>query len=216
MMPPLTADEACRQLNVSRETQDRLEAYAAILTRWQNSINLVSRSTLADLWRRHILDCGQVFRHLSDPSAGIMDIGSGAGLPGLVLAILGADNDPAASVTLVESDERKCAFLAVAARAADVRVTIVTNRIEQIEANHPGAITARALAPLDRLLDWTASQHHPGLECLFMKGASHAEEMACLEAWPDLQAEIIPSQSSPEGVIIRLTGFATPALSPEA
>ena len=85
MVAPLSAEEACDRLDVSRETRQRLEIYVALLKRWQRSINLVSTATLDDVWRRHILDSGQVFRHLSRPHDLIMDIGSGAGLPGLVL-----------------------------------------------------------------------------------------------------------------------------------
>ena len=207
----INADEACRILDVSRETKERLKAFVAVLKRWQKSINLVSRSTLDEVWGRHILDCGQVYRHITDTDADVMDIGSGAGLPGLILAIMAAEKaaggEAARPVTLVESDERKCAFLSVAAREVGVSVTVCNKRIEELAPGAPGVITARALAPLEKLLEWTASQHHPGLECLFMKGANHAGELTCLVNYPSIRPKIIPSLSSPEGVIIRLTGF---------
>lgn len=206
MMRPLSAEEVRRQLDVSRETIQRLEAYVAVLVKWQRSINLVSQSTIDDIWRRHILDSGQVFRLLRDPSAPVMDIGSGAGLPGLVLAILGAE-EAATPLTLVESDERKCAFLGIAAREAGVKIRIINDRIEASPAQQPAVITARALAPLEKLLDWTRAQHHPGLECLFLKGARHQEELTSLVNYPNIRSEIIPSQTSPDGVILRLSGF---------
>ena len=87
----LSADEACARLDVSRETQERLEIYVDVLKRWQKSINLVSATTLDDVWRRHILDSGQIFRHLAHQQGQVMDIGSGAGLPGLILPLWGRE-----------------------------------------------------------------------------------------------------------------------------
>ncbi|MGC6484298.1 MAG: 16S rRNA (guanine(527)-N(7))-methyltransferase RsmG [Candidatus Puniceispirillales bacterium] len=206
MVAPLSAEEACDRLDVSRETRQRLEIYVALLKRWQRSINLVSTATLDDVWRRHILDSGQVFRHLSRPHDLIMDIGSGAGLPGLVLAIMGAGGaeNP---LSLVESDERKCAFLAVAARECGISVKIRNTRLERLEPLRPAVITSRALAPLERLLDWTRAQHHPDLECLFLKGGQVDQELTCLANYPNINMDRIPSLSSPEGVLLKLTGF---------
>ena len=206
MARSLSADEACARLDVSRETQERLEIYVDVLKRWQKSINLVSATTLDDVWRRHILDSGQIFRHLADQQGQVMDIGSGAGLPGLILAIMGAGaaDKP---VMLVESDERKCAFLAVAARQCGIKVKIRNARLEHLDPIFPDTITARAMAPLERLLAWTAQQHHPGLECLFLKGERAEEEMACLADHPHINVETSASLSSPEGVILKLTGF---------
>ena len=206
MVKPLSADEACAELNVSRETQERLEIYVDVLKRWQKSINLVSSATLDDVWRRHILDSGQIFRHLSPAQGQVMDIGSGAGLPGLILAIMGAGSDDK-PVMLVESDERKCAFLAVIARQCGIKVKIRNARLEQLDPVFPDTITARAMAPLERLLAWTAQQHHPGLQCLFLKGERVEEEMACLADYPHLNVDTSASLTSPEGVILKLTGF---------
>ena len=210
MAPPLSADEACAQLDVSRETQDRLEIYVDLLKRWQKSINLVSSATLDDVWRRHILDSGQIFRLLSDPRGQVMDIGSGAGLPGLILAIMGAGSAEK-PVMLVESDERKCAFLAVAARQCGIKVKIRNARLEHLDPIFPDTITARAMAPLERLLAWTAQQHHPGLECLFLKGERVEEEMTCLADYPGISVDTAASLTSPEGVILKLSGFTADA-----
>ena len=108
---------------------------------------------------------------------------------------------------LVESDERKCAFLAVAARQCGIKVKIRNARLEHLDPIFPDTITARAMAPLERLLAWTAQQHHPGLECLFLKGERAEEEMACLADHPHINVETSASLSSPEGVILKLTGF---------
>ncbi len=138
------------KMTVSRETMVRLEDYGELLDRWNGRINLVSAASLADLWRRHMLDSAQLLPLLPPkPKARnrvLVDLGSGAGFPGLVLAILGAGE-----VHLVESDRRKAAFLQEAARATGTAVTIHKQRIESlsIEAD---VVTARALAPLDRLL----------------------------------------------------------------
>ena len=209
MSVPVTgAGEVGRRLDVSRETMDRLEAYAGALRHWQKGVNLVGKATLEDLWGRHILDCGQLFRHLPDKCPSVMDLGSGAGLPGLVLAIMAAEKMPGMATILVESDGRKCAFLAEAARKAGVEVDIRNERAERLPAMAPAVITARALAPLERLLEWTRPQHHAGLECLFLKGASHAQELTSIANSPNIAAQVLPSETSPEGAIIRLTGFA--------
>lgn len=210
-MKPLSAEEACDQLNVSRETKKRLEIYVAMLKKWQQSINLVSTTTLDDVWRRHIVDSGQVFRHLSKPHGHIMDIGSGAGLPGMILAIMGA-GDAETPVSLVESDERKCAFLAVVARECGITVKVRNRRLEQLDPFLPDSITARALAPLDRLLTWTETQHHPDLECLFLKGEQVDQELTCLSNYPNIKVERVPSLTSPDGILLKLTGFDHPEI----
>ena len=197
-----------RQLDVSRETMERLEAYVAVLLDWRERVNLVGRSTLDDVWGRHVLDSGQLFRHLPAECPSVMDIGSGAGLPGLVLAILAAESRPGMATVLVESDGRKCAFLEAAMREAGVVVEIRHERVERLPPLKPAVITARALAPLEKLLAMTRSQHHPGLQCLFMKGASHEQELTCLDDSPNIAATVIPSVTNPEGAIISLTGFA--------
>ena len=128
---------------VSRETLARLEAYVDLLTRWSVRINLVGRDTLADLWRRHILDSAQLHRFIPSTAKTLIDVGSGAGLPGLVLAILGV-----AGVELVEADSRKAAFLREAARVTDADVTIRPCRIQAVPPHPANVVTARACAPL--------------------------------------------------------------------
>jgi 16S rRNA (guanine527-N7)-methyltransferase len=124
---PLTRAEAGAQLGVSRETLDRLQVYLDLLARWQSRINLVGPATLADPWRRHILDCAQLWRFWPTGAQTLADLGSGAGLPGLVLAVMGAP-----TVHLIESDQRKAAFLREASRACGVAVTVHAQRSEAI------------------------------------------------------------------------------------
>ncbi|XDZ65623.1 16S rRNA (guanine(527)-N(7))-methyltransferase RsmG [Alphaproteobacteria bacterium LSUCC0684] len=204
---PLTPEDVGEQLNVSRETLNRLRCYVDLLSHWQKSINLVSKASLADVWRRHILDSGQLFAHLDEPDQQIMDIGSGAGLPGLVLAIMGAGNAEK-PVICVESDERKCAFLAVAARECDVPLKVITARLETLAPMQPKYITARALAPFEKLLDLTRNQHHAGLECLFLKGERYQEELTSLGNSTTIKIDVRNSLSSPESVILKVSGFS--------
>ena len=209
-MPPMDAASVGRRLDVSRETLDRLEAYADVLRHWQKGINLVGKSTLDDVWGRHILDSGQVFRHLPAGCPSVMDIGSGAGFPGLVLAAIAVEKAPGMATTLVESDGRKCAFLSAAAKEAGLEVEIRNERAERLPPLGPAVITARAVAPLGKLLAWTRPQHHPGLQCLFLKGASYARELTCLSDSPNIASTVIPSETSPGGAIVLLTGFTGP------
>jgi len=184
---------------VSRETIERLSAYVALLAKWQPRINLVSGTTLDDVWRRHMLDSAQLLPLLPSGTPAIADLGSGAGFPGLVLAILGV-----ADVHLVESDQRKCVFLAEAARAAGVNPVIHNQRIESVARLSVGVVTARACAPLDKLLSYTQKfLWHDG-KALFLKGAAVEEELtAARKSW-HMEVERFPSVSDPTGCILRI------------
>jgi 16S rRNA (guanine527-N7)-methyltransferase len=184
---------------VSRETLSRLEAYADLLTRWSARINLVGRETLPDLWRRHILDSAQLRRLIPNSARSLIDLGSGAGLPGLVLAILGVPG-----VELVEADSRKAAFLREAARVAGVEVTIRPCRIQAVPPHPVDILTARACASLDRLLDLVAPFLAPGTLCLFPKGERFNEELTLArKAWT-MDVSVEQSLSDRRGVVLRL------------
>src|SRR6266404_3679270 len=146
-MEPLDPHSFAALSGVSRETLGRLEAYAELLVRWSARINLVGANTLDDPWRRHFLDSAQLFADVPEATQSLVDLGSGAGFPGLVLAILGVPG-----VELIEADARKCAFLREAARIAAAPVIIRNVRIEAVPAHIVDVVTARACAPLDRLL----------------------------------------------------------------
>ncbi len=151
---------------------DKLDAYLANLEKWQRAINLVGRKTLEDPWRRHILDSAQLAPLLPETAAKIADLGSGAGLPGLVLAIMtGAD------VHLIESDQRKATFIRETARVTGTVVTIHVARIENVTPLGADVVTARALAPLDRLLPWAHRHLTSGGKSLLLKGAEVDEEL---------------------------------------
>ncbi len=196
---PLTAEACGRRLGVSRETLARLEAYVDLLGRWQRRINLVSRASLGDIWRRHVLDSGQLLRHRPHLDGLWLDLGSGAGFPGLVLAILGAGD-----VHLVESDQRKCAFLAEAARVSGVEVAIEPCRVEELRLGPASVITARAVAPLSRLLPLAFPLVGPDTELLLWKGQDVEEELTEVAKYWRMRVERLPSISDPAGTILSL------------
>ncbi|MDP9196891.1 MAG: 16S rRNA (guanine(527)-N(7))-methyltransferase RsmG [Pseudomonadota bacterium] len=193
-------------LDVSRETLHRLEMYLDLLKRWNPAINLVSASTLPDAWNRHIVDSAQLFPLLPPGTRHVLDMGSGAGFPGLVLAILGVPR-----VTLVESDSRKCVFLKETARITGIadRVTVINRRLENlapqdIPAGPADVVTARALAPLHELLAWAVRFLAQEGTCLFLKGKTAAQEEAEARKTWSFQAERFPGRTDPEGTILRL------------
>jgi 16S rRNA (guanine527-N7)-methyltransferase len=165
---PFTAGEA---------TLDRLHLLVAELRKWNPAINLVAAATLADAWTRHIAESA----HLADlvaPPAHWADLGSGGGFPGLVVAILLAERSPGSRVTLVESDGRKAAFLRQTAFLAGVSVAVIDRRIEEVPPLRAGVVSARALAPLGRLLPLVHRHLAPEGTGLLPKGARVAEELA--------------------------------------
>jgi len=153
------------ETGVSRETIHRLSTYLDLLKRWQARINLVSEASLKDAWRRHFLDSAQLYPLIQPASARVYDIGSGAGFPGLVLAIMGLTD-----VHLVESDQRKSAFLREAARITTAKVQIHTQRVESLSPNDADFVTARGCAALPELLDLAKPLLKPSGICIFLKG----------------------------------------------
>lgn len=193
------------EIAVSRETCARLDTFVALLDKWQKTVNLVGPSTLGDIWTRHMLDSAQLLPAIAARRTGglpgiWLDLGSGAGFPGLVAAILGAG-----TVHLVESDARKCAFLqqVVIATGADARIHRC--RIEDLAPFPVGVVTARALAPVADLLDLAAVFVTPGCEFWLLKGAQASKELTrARQSWT-FDAECLPSRSDPRGVILRLS-----------
>ena len=176
------ADRFVRQFDVSRETRERLEVYAELLRKWTLKINLVAPSTVDALWSRHLTDSAQLFA-VAKTKGHWVDLGSSGGLPGLVVSIL-TDNEPTYHVTLVEADQRKAAFLRTVVRELGLGAEILCERIESLQPQAADILSARALAPLDRLLafaDWHLSA---GGQALFPKGGKVDDEIAAaLEHW---------------------------------
>jgi 16S rRNA (guanine527-N7)-methyltransferase len=203
----MTPEEFAVRANVSRETLSRLEAIAAMLIKWQQRINLVASDSLADLWRRHILDSAQLLPLLPPETENLADLGSGAGFPGLVLAVMGVPE-----VHLLEADARKCVYLAEAARVAGLEVgrnpIIHRERIEAVRDLKVRVVAARACAPLSKLLDYAESLLRSDSVCLFLKGVKVAEELTEAEKTWRMAIERFPSISHPSGTILRLSQVA--------
>jgi 16S rRNA (guanine527-N7)-methyltransferase len=205
--PPFGPDDFQRETAVSRETLVRLETYAALLRRWTRAINLVSEASLRDLWRRHMLDSAQLMPLLPAPPDArrrvILDLGSGAGFPGLVLALLGAGE-----VHLVESDRRKAVFLREAARQTGSDARVHDRRIEDLPPLAADVVTARACAPLSKLLEYARDipGATPGTRpcCLFLKGKRADQELTEARKHWTMRVESFPSRSDPGGTILRI------------
>ena len=200
---PFDAAAFQRATGVSRETLDRLRAYAEVLEKWNKAVNLVGRGTLADLWRRHMLDSAQLFDLLppapADRPRRLVDLGSGAGFPGLVLAVLGAGE-----VHLVEADARKAAFLREAARVTRTEVAFHVKRAETLPALQADVVTARAFAPLTDLLGYAAPLMRPDAVGLFPKGKGVEGELTVArKAW-NMTVERVPSRTDTAATILRV------------
>ena len=200
---PMTPEEFQREVGVSRETLAKLEAYADLLVKWNRKINLVADSTLDDLWRRHMLDSAQLIFHLPPVPTGrrrvIIDIGSGAGFPGMVLSVLGAGD-----VHLVDSDQRKAIFLREVAREVGSDAHIHAVRVEQMKDFAVDVVTARAFAPLPELLEQAEPYLREGVYGLFLKGKSANQELAEAELRWSMRADRHPSRSDPSGTILQI------------
>lgn len=196
---PLTINEFQDVTQVSDEILNNLRKYKNTLTQWQKKINLVSQKSLNDLWRRHMLDSAQLFSYLENIEKPIIDLGSGAGFPGLVLAVMGLKD-----IHLVESDNRKCTFLQEVSAQTNAHVTIHNIKIEKMAAIHAGAVIGRALAPLESLLGYATPLLADDGFCVFLKGQKVEEELTlCQKNWM-MQIQRNDSLSDPTGVILKI------------
>jgi len=192
---------------VSRETMDRLEKFEQVLLKWNPRINLVSKNSLPDLWQRHIADSVQIYDCVDEIGENWLDVGSGGGFPGLVVAILAAERSPKTKITLIESDQRKSVFLRTAARECGVSVSVLSERIEQVKPFGAQILSARALAELDTLLGFSERHLTADGVALFPKGASWEKEMdAAMKKWR-FDVETIASLTETEAVILKIKGI---------
>ncbi len=191
-------------MNVSRETTARLEAYVALLKKWNPAINLVAKSTLADAWSRHILDSAQLLDLCPQGAAHWVDLGSGGGFPGLVVAIIAAEMLPGLQATLVESDQRKAEFLRTVARETGVTVTIQNVRSEDLSPQAADVLSARAFARLPLLLEHAHRHLKPGGIALLLKGAAAEAELSeALATWR-FAVQKTPSKTDSQAVILTI------------
>jgi 16S rRNA (guanine527-N7)-methyltransferase len=196
---------ALRLVPVSRETEKRLAAFVDLLDRWRRTTNLISSSTFASVWTRHIADSAQLIA-LAPEAKRWVDMGSGAGFPGLVIAIQLADV-PGALVHCIESDGRKCAFLREAARATGAAAAIHPERVEAVEPQSLGAVdavTARAFAPLPLTLKLARPWMERGATAVFPRGESARDQIAALPEATAYAIETLPSVVNPKAAILRI------------
>ena len=196
---------ALRLVPVSRETEDRLAAFVDLLDRWRKKTNLIADSTFASVWTRHIADSAQLIA-LAPEAKRWVDMGSGAGFPGLVIAIQLADV-PGAVVHCIESDQRKCAFLREAVRATGAAATIHCQRVETIAPSSLGpvdVVTARAFAPLPLTLKLARPWLERGVTAVFPRGESATEQIAALPEATAYAIEALASVVNPKAAILRM------------
>jgi 16S rRNA (guanine527-N7)-methyltransferase len=197
-MTPFGPEDFARETGVSRETLARLKAYADLLLDWSARHNLVAKSTLPDLWRRHMWDSAQLAPLIPENATALADLGSGAGFPGLVLAAM----RPGLAITCHESTGKKCAFLQAAAERMGLPVTIENARIETLPRRAYDVVTARALAPLPLLFSYVAPLTGPNSVCLFLKGQNLGSELTEAHKSWKIEASQVPSQTDPSGAIL--------------
>lgn len=191
-------------LNVSRETHEKLVVHLALVSKWNRAINLVSASSLLDGWNRHVLDSAQLVLATDKLAGRWLDIGSGAGFPGLVVSIMLDEINPAARVTLVESDRRKATFLLEAIRLLDLKADVLCGRIEHQTPLNAAVVSARAFAPLSKLLDDAQPHIVEGGVGVFLKGQSYQDEIStAMKRWI-FDCDVRPSRTDDSSVVLRL------------
>lgn len=161
-------------VNVSRETYEKLEHLCALIAKWTKTINLISPKSVPEIWDRHIVDSAQIYQIAPANWTNWVDLGSGGGLPALVIAVLDEERRP---ITLVESDQRKCLFLNTAKRELGLNILVINKRIEQTELEGFDIMSARALAPLPDLLAYSVQYLTPDGRAILPKGARFNEEL---------------------------------------
>jgi len=196
--------------DVSRETIERLILYEKLLRQWQKAVNLVAPGTLDTVWHRHFADSAQLVPLAPPGVRSWIDLGSGAGFPGLVVAIMLAKS-PSPRFTLIESDTRKCAFLREVARQVGIGVDILSTRAESartpVNEGLPGVVSARALAPFGRLLGLAGPLSPPGTTLLLMKGKEALKELQLAETMWKFDVELVPSVTDRHGRIAVITNL---------
>lgn len=198
---------AALPLDVSRETQERLDEFCARLIQWTPKINLIAETTRSEVWNRHILDSAQLFPLALPDSGHWVDLGSGGGLPGMVVAIIASEKTPDCRFTFVESDKRKAAFLKIMTNDLGVNARILADRVEVTPPLSGNIVSARALAPLDRLLGYVNRHMEPSGVALLPKGRNHVQELERAQVFWRFKYETIESIIESDSKIFRITGL---------
>ena len=194
-------------LNVSRETFLRLKEYEKLLFKWNAKINLVSKSTLDNFWNRHVLDSAQFLSSVGEKAGKWVDLGSGGGLPGLVVAILSDEIEPVNKLFLVEADVRKAVFLKTVCRELGLKVEVYNNRVEELPPMSANIVSARALAPLKTLCLYAKNNLEKGGEAVFAKGENWKAELVEAQKKWIFSYEAVKSTLHEGSVVLVLRGI---------
>ncbi len=192
-----------QNLDVSRETLAALDAYATLIAKWNPRINLVSASTLEDLWWRHFVDSAQLVTVTPSPSGDWYDLGSGGGFPGLVVSLFLKQETAPVRIHCVESDQRKAAFLATVQRELDLPAQIIPQRVETLADNIADVVSARAFTPLVNLLEY-GRLLKPGGTAVLLKGANYQKEIENALAQWRFDVQTTPSVTHPDAAVLRI------------
>lgn len=201
--PEANLAEVCERFDVSRETAEKLAVYEALLTKWNPAINLVSKASLKTSPVRHFADSLQLWKYRADFQTWA-DLGSGAGFPGMVLAIIASTEQPDAKFHFVESDARKSAFLRNVSRETKANTVVHTKRIEDVNDLQADVISARALASTAELLSFSAPLLKKGGICLYLKGQTCQSELAEASRFWTFEAEQFASETDENGTVLRV------------
>lgn len=212
-MNQLDSENTLGKLGVSRETIADLKVFSADIERWSKSINLISVKSTEDIWQRHIVDSAQLIALASSIGPKWCDLGSGGGLPGLVVAILLRELAPDTVVTLIESDKRKSVFLKMEVRAFDLNASVVSERAEKATAQEADVVSARALAPLEPLLGLVFRHINEGGTALLPKGRNFLEEVEQARRSWHFDLEAMHSLVDVESRILRITNLKPKGVS---
>ena len=196
------AEAPTSAIDVSRETWERMDAYVALLEKWTVRINLISRSSVPLIWERHIADSCQLAEFISSDKDLWVDLGSGGGMPGLVVAIIAREKAPGFRMKLVESDQRKATFLRTVVRELDLNATVEATRIEELAPQETDIISARALARLPQLLEYVERHRRSTGKALFLKGISFEKEVEESRKTWHFDLEIRPSLTDPQAALL--------------
>ena len=197
-------NEFVKSLNVSRETLNGFYEYETLLSKWNDKINLVSKNTLVDIWERHFLDSGQIIKHVDASGKRWVDVGSGAGFPGLVVALLLRDRKIDCDLVLVEKNPKKGFFLNEVIRKLNLNVAVVNDNIYTLKSLNADILTARAFSELNNLIEIAFRHRKKEGICLFLKGENYRIELdKTLNYW-FFDYDVVDSLSSSPGKIIRV------------
>ena len=195
------------ELDVSRETLDALKYFEDLVVLWNPAINLISNSSVSDLWSRHIIDSAQLFL-FTLPDEGLwLDVGSGGGFPGIVVSIIARELAPSLRVALVESDKRKCVFLRTVVRELGLSVKVINDRIENVKLDDVAYLSSRALRNLNSLLFIVENNVSRETICVFPKGRSYKKELVESQKNWKFDLNLIDSNTSEDSKVIVLKGL---------